>query len=52
MAVQTPEYRNDSRQKLENLPFSGRGGRQPEILGGLASFSRGSEMAVVSYSKV
>ena len=52
IAVQTPEYRNDSLQKLENLPVSGRGGSQPEILSDLASFSRGSEMAVVSHSDV
>jgi multidrug efflux pump subunit AcrB len=52
IAIQTPEYRNDSPQKLENLPFSGRGGSQPGILGDLATFSRGSEMAVVSHSDV
>jgi multidrug efflux pump subunit AcrB len=52
IAVQTPEYRNDSLQKLENLPLGGRGGSQPEILSDLASFSRSSEMAVVSHSDV
>lgn len=50
--VQTPEYRNDSLQKLENVPISGPGSNQSEILSDLASFSRGSEMAVVSHYDV
>lgn len=50
--VQTPEYRNDSLQKLENVPISGPGSNQPEILSDVASFSRGSEMAVVSHFDV
>ncbi|HVB87792.1 MAG TPA: efflux RND transporter permease subunit [Candidatus Dormibacteraeota bacterium] len=52
IAVQTPEYRNDSLQKIENIPISGASGSQPEILSDLASFSRGSEMAVVSHYDV
>ncbi|MDE3170258.1 MAG: efflux RND transporter permease subunit, partial [Acidobacteriota bacterium] len=50
--VQTPEYRNDSLQKLENIPISGPGSNQQGILSDVASFSRGSEMAVVSHYDV
>ncbi len=52
IVTQTPEYRTDSLQKLENIPISGPGTNQPEILGDIASFSRGSEMAVVSHYNV
>jgi CzcA family heavy metal efflux pump len=52
IAEQTPEYRNDSLQKLENIPVTGPGTSQSEILASLASFSRGSEMAVVSHYNV
>ena len=44
IVTQTPQYRTDSLQELENIPISGPGTNQPEILGRLASFSRGSEM--------
>jgi len=52
ITTQTPEYRNDSLQKLENIPVTGSGTNQSEILASLASFSRGSEMAVVSHYNV
>ncbi len=52
ISTQTPEYRNDSLQKLENIPVTGPGTSQSEILASLASFSRGSEMAVVSHYNV
>ncbi|HTX14325.1 MAG TPA: efflux RND transporter permease subunit [Candidatus Baltobacteraceae bacterium] len=52
IAEQTPEYRNDSLQKLENIPITGPGTSQSEILASLASFSRSSEMAVVSHYNV
>lgn len=52
IAVQTPEYSNDSLQKLENIPISGPGTSQSEVLSDVASFSRGSEMAVVSHYDV
>jgi multidrug efflux pump subunit AcrB len=52
IAVQTPEYRNDSLQKLENVPISAPGTGSSEILSDVASFSRGSEMAVVSHYDV
>jgi len=52
ISTQTPEYRNDSLQKLENIPVTGPGTNQSEILASLASFNRGSEMAVVSHYNV
>ena len=52
ITTQTPEYRSDSLQKLENIPVTGPGTNQSEILASLASFNRGSEMAVVSHYNV
>ncbi|MGH9738599.1 MAG: efflux RND transporter permease subunit, partial [Candidatus Acidiferrales bacterium] len=52
IAVQTPEYRTDSLAKLENVPITVPGASQSEILSDVASFSRGSEMAVVSHYDV
>ena len=50
--TQTPQYLTDSLQKLENIPITGPGTSQSEILSSLASFSRGSELAVVSHYNV
>jgi CzcA family heavy metal efflux pump len=50
--TQTPQYRNDSLQELENIPISGPNAKQSEILANLASFSRGSEMGIVSHYDV
>ena len=52
ISTQTPEYRNDSLQKLENIPVTGPGATRSGILADLVSFSRGSEMAVVSHYNV
>jgi multidrug efflux pump subunit AcrB len=49
IATQTPQYRVDSLQDLENIPVTGISGARPEILGSLASIQRGSGMAVVSH---
>ncbi len=49
IATQTPQYRVDSLQDLENIPVTGTSGARPEILGSLASIQRGSGMAVVSH---
>ena len=48
IAAQTPQYRVESLQDLENIPITN-GTSAPQILAGLASFSRGSEMGVVSH---
>jgi multidrug efflux pump subunit AcrB len=52
IAAQTPQYRVDSLQDLENIPVTGSGTRQNAIMASLASFTRGSEMAVVSHYNI
>jgi multidrug efflux pump subunit AcrB len=49
IATQTPQYRVDSLQDLENIPVTGSSNARPEILASLASIQRGSGMAVVSH---
>jgi multidrug efflux pump subunit AcrB len=50
--TQTPQYRNDSLQDLKNLPVLGPGTRNSQILANLASFSRNSEMGLVTHYDV
>jgi CzcA family heavy metal efflux pump len=52
IAAQTPQYRVDSLQDLENIPVTGPGTRQNAIMASLASFTRGSEMAVVTHYNI
>ena len=53
IATQTPQYRVDTLQGLENIPVTGTNpSAPPEILASLASFSRGAEMGVVSHYNV
>src|SRR5438445_7902 len=49
IATQTPQYRLDSQQGLENIPVTGPSGARPEILASLASIHRGSGMSLVSH---
>src|SRR2546421_591928 len=49
IATQTPQYRLDSLQGLENIPVTGPSGPRPEILASLASIHRGSGMSLVSH---
>jgi multidrug efflux pump subunit AcrB len=49
IATQTPQYRVDSLQQLANIPISAGGRASQQILAGVASISRGGEMAVVSH---
>jgi multidrug efflux pump subunit AcrB len=51
ITTQTPQYRVDSLQDLENIPVANAstGNVAPQILAGLASFSRGAEMGVVTH---
>jgi CzcA family heavy metal efflux pump len=51
ITTQTPQYRVSSLQDLENIPVANAsaGNAAPQILGGLASFSRGAEMGVVTH---
>ena len=49
IAAQTPQYKISTLQDLENIPVTGPGSSQTEIMASMASFSRGAEMAVVSH---
>ena len=49
IATQTPQYRIDSLQSLENIPVTGPSGARPEILASLASIRRGAGEALVSH---
>jgi len=50
IVAQTPQYRMDSLQNLQNIPVTGGGtAARPQILGSLASINRGTGMAVVSH---
>ncbi len=50
IVMQTPQYQLDSMAAIENLPLTAAtpGNNQPQILGGLADFTRASANAVVS----
>jgi multidrug efflux pump subunit AcrB len=50
--TQTPQYKIDSLQALSNIPITGPSRTQPEILGSLATVSRGAERAVASHWNV
>ncbi len=52
IATQTPQYRVQSFQDLSNIPVTGMGNAPPSILASLASFSRGSDLSVVSHYNV
>jgi CzcA family heavy metal efflux pump len=51
ITTQTPQYRVNSLQDLQNIPVANAsaGNVTPQILGSLASFSRGAEMGVVNH---
>jgi CzcA family heavy metal efflux pump len=48
LVAQTPQYRMQSIQDLENIPISASANQTPEILGDVAGINRGHEMAIVS----
>jgi CzcA family heavy metal efflux pump len=48
IVMQTPQYNLDSLSALANLPVSGPGATTPQLLGGLAQFTRTNKNAVVS----
>jgi len=52
IATQTPQYRVQSFQDLGNIPITGAGNAPPAILASLASFSRRSDLSVVSHYNV
>jgi CzcA family heavy metal efflux pump len=50
ITTQTPQYRVNSLQDLENIPIATNGSSAPpQIMAGLASFQRGAEMGVVQH---
>jgi multidrug efflux pump subunit AcrB len=49
VATQTPQYLLDSLQALADIPVTGPSGAAPQLLGNLATFTRGAEQAVVSH---
>jgi multidrug efflux pump subunit AcrB len=52
VASQTPQYQLDSLQSLANIPVTGPSGATPQLLGNLATVSRGAEQGVVSHYDV
>jgi len=52
ITTQTPQYRVDSLQDLEDIPVTNSTGAPPQILSNLASISRASSMAAVSHYNV
>jgi len=52
LVAQTPQYRVDSLQDLQNIPVTAPGRPSPGILADVASIKHGSEMAVVSHYNI
>ena len=52
VASQVPQYHLDSLQTLAGIPVTGPSGAGPQLLGNLASISRGTEQGVVSHYDV
>jgi CzcA family heavy metal efflux pump len=51
ITTQTPQYRVNTLQDLENIPIAN-GSAPPQIMAGLSSFTRGAEMGVVTHYDV
>jgi multidrug efflux pump subunit AcrB len=49
LATQTPQYRIQSLQDLQNMPMTSASMRRPEILADVASITRSHEMAVLNH---
>jgi multidrug efflux pump subunit AcrB len=52
LVTQTPQYRIQTLQDLENIPISGANATRPEILADVASIHRAEEMGVISHYNV
>jgi CzcA family heavy metal efflux pump len=52
VASQTPQYQLDSLQTLAAIPVTGPSGAAPQLLGNLATISRGAEQGVVSHYNI
>ena len=49
IATQTPQYRMDSMQGLQNIPVTGTSGARPQIMASLGSITRGMGQGLVSH---
>jgi CzcA family heavy metal efflux pump len=52
LVAQTPQYRIQSLQDLQNIPITAASKQQPEILGDIASIGRSRELAVVDHYNI
>ncbi|MBV9732947.1 MAG: efflux RND transporter permease subunit, partial [Verrucomicrobia bacterium] len=52
LVAQTPQYRFQSMNDLLNIPLNASGRTNPEILGDVASVTRGHEMAIVNHYNI
>ncbi|MES1261313.1 MAG: efflux RND transporter permease subunit [Acidobacteriota bacterium] len=52
VVTQTPQYRINSLQDLQNVPISSRTAAHPEILGDVSAISRGNALAVVNHYNI
>jgi CzcA family heavy metal efflux pump len=52
MTAQTPEYKLDSMEALQNLPVTGANGGASQVLGGLARISRSQGSTVVTHYNI
>ncbi|HET7083883.1 MAG TPA: efflux RND transporter permease subunit [Rhizomicrobium sp.] len=52
MTAQTPEYKLDSLQALQNLPVTGANGGAAQILGGLSNISRSQSRTLVTHYNI
>jgi multidrug efflux pump subunit AcrB len=52
VAVQTPQYRVDSIDAIQNTPLAASGQSQPQLLSNIASIERGTTKAVISHYNV
>ncbi len=52
IVVQTPQYRTDTMSDLQNIPISGSGPSDYQLLGAVASMTRGPSAAVISHYAV
>ena len=52
MQAQTPEYKMDSLEALQNLTVTPANGGNPQVLGGIAKFSRTQGSAVVTHYNI
>jgi len=52
LATQTPQYRIQSLQDLQNIPISGAGQQVPEILNDVAGIGRESELGIITHYNI